>query len=410
MIRKTTVALAAVLLACTSGDSPPGGAGSGCQTTGRIMSARAPLFLLATARGDTVRAGPGPIQYNALDTTALETIHGQRFRLEAAGGGAGAVAGAGREVVLVPYGRRCGETWRWRDARWVEAGERVVVEAELRPRESWVGGMPTFDVELVHGWYPGSEGFYVDINKEVLSPAQVFALFQVLPSRARMHEPPDARFGPLLAWAGANPRLATRFPASAALEEAYEALQPCTSPHEQHPIAGTYRVTVVVERADTLHTWFRTDPRGQPSCGPTPPVRDAVMRPRTADSTRLYLHGHPDADAIPESNEEAGSGGSCAVIAYVANQPAQDGGRRAWRADYYSLDLPWCFPDHPRVQQAADAALDEDAVAKRPSPPGWFRETAGGGMRFDKVWLVEGRPVLELRGERVSTRTLAGYW
>lgn len=411
MIRKTMVMMAAVLLAATAGAAQPVVAGGDCQP-GRVMSARAPLFLLATAQAATVRAGPGTIAYTTTDTFALNRIQGQRFRLDAAGGAAAAgVAEMGAEVVLVPHGERCGQTWQWPEERWAEPGAQLVVDAEPRPRDAWVDGMPTFDVELSRGGYPGSDAFYEAARLESLSPAQVFAFYPVLPSRARMRAPADSLFGPLLAWAGANPSLAARFPASAALEEAYQALQPCTHPHDVHPVAGSYRVTIVAKGADTLHTYFRTDPRGDPDCGPTPPVDVAVVRPRTAGMARLYVHGHVDADLIPETNAEAGvAPGSCGLPVKLANQPrAEDGAGRAWQADFEYLNLPGCFADHPRVQQAADAVLMAYAVAEREPPPGWFRETAGGGMRFEQVWLVDGRPVLELRGERVSTRTLTGY-
>ncbi|HEX2210932.1 MAG TPA: hypothetical protein VHG93_24825 [Longimicrobium sp.] len=411
MMCKAMWPMAALLLAGTALAARPD-ASDACQTR-RALSVRAPLFLMATARADTVRAGRGPIEYNVGDTTRLERIHGQRFRLDSVGGdeAAGLDAGAGTEAVLVPYGWECGETWRWHEARWATPDSQVFADAELWPREMWVDGMPTFSVELVHDVYPENYTDYLESDTVVmLSPAQVFAIHQVLPT-SRQAGAPDSAYAPLLAWARANPALAARFPATVMLEEAFEALQPCTHGYDTHPVAGTYRVTVIVERADTLHTYFRTSARGYAQCGRAPPMQVAAMRPRLADTSRLYVHGGPDPDAIPETNREAWNGTTgCSVSTMdVVNHARIEAGRRAWRGDYNYLALPRCFPADPRVKQAADALFEAYRAGEKDPQPGWFRETADGGMRFEQVLRANGRVVLELRAERVGTRTLAVY-
>jgi hypothetical protein len=411
MLRVLIGPMTAVLLAgaAFAARAPSPGA---CQT-GRLMGVRAPLFAVATALEDTVLAGPGPIRYQAGDTTGLESIHGQRFLLEGLGGDVPAgVDGAGTEAVLVPYGWECGETWRWEKARWAEPGSQVFVDLSLRPRETWAGGLPTFDVEILHDVYPESYTIRLDsVPGDLLSPMQVFALNRVLPTFEQVRAAPDSAYGPLLAWARANPGLAARFPATAALEEAFEALQPCTAPSDPHPVAGTYRVTVVVERTDTLRTYFRTDARGYSACGAAPRMEAAMMRPRTADTTRLYVHGAADPDAIPETNGEAWNGtASCGVSNVdVVNRPRSEASRRAWQGDYNYLSLPGCFRDHPRVKQASDALFAAYRAGERDPQPGRFVEDADGGMRFEQVWRAGGRVVLELRAVRVSPRTLAGY-
>ena len=61
----------------------------------------------------------------------------------------------GSAVVLVPWQfvSDCGLAPWTASARWAPVGEAVFLTAWRRPRASWVGGMPTFDVE-VRGWQP----------------------------------------------------------------------------------------------------------------------------------------------------------------------------------------------------------------------------------------------------------------
>lgn len=382
-----------------------------CQT-GRIMSVRAPLFVLATARADTVRAGPGPVAYNVGDTAGLESIHGQRFRLDGVGGDVPAeLEDAQTEAVLVPYGWECRETWRWREARWAEPGAQVFIDAKLRPREQWADGLPTFDVELVHDWYPDSYAGRLESDSvEMMTPAQVFELHQALPTFTPAREAPGPAYAPLLAWARGNPSLAARFPATQALEEALEALQPCLNAYDPHPVAGTYQMTVVIRGADTLQIYLRTDARGYPECGPPERRLDsAVVRPRPAGLARLYVHGAQDAAMIPRTNADAWNAATACGVGSVdvVNPPRTDaGGRRAWEADYNYLALPACFRDQPRVKAATDSLFAAYQAGERDNPPGWFREHADGGVRFEQRWRARGRVVLEMTGTRVSVETV----
>lgn len=381
-------------------------------STRRLMGARSSLFMLATARHDTLRAGPGPIRYNSGDTTGLENIHGQRFRIDGLGGDVPAELAGASEAVLVPYGSACRETYAWRDkARWAEPGSQVLVDLVLRPREQWVGGIPTFDVEMEHGRYP--EGYTLALDSvpdEMLTPAQVFELNRVLPTWEAVEAAPDSAYRSLFAWARSNPRLAARFPATAALAEANEWLQPCRPAYDPHPVAGTYRATVMVGASDTLTTYLRTHASGYSLCGPLlPPLDEAVLRPQLADSARLYVYGAPDTALILATNAAASAGGGrCGAGMFdVQNRSVlSEDGLRSWEADFNDAMLPSCFPDEPEVRRASQAIYAAYVADPRANLPGRFRETPGGGMTFEQTWRANGRVVLHLTATRVSPRTL----
>lgn len=384
-------------------------------SSGRIVGVRAPLFVLATAREDTVQAGPGTVQYEREDTAALATIHGQRFRLDRLGGDVPAELAAveGSEAVLVPYGSQCGDAWRWREARWAAPGAQVFVDVTLRPREQWVDGRPTFDADMVHDVYPEGYERYQVSNAELMTPPQLFDLTQLLPTFEEAEAAPAPAYRAFLAWARANPGLASRFPATAFMEAAQEALQPCVPAYRPHPAAGTYRGTVAVNGADTLTFFFRTSAEGYSLCGPVPPRLDlAEVQPRPADTARLYVNGGTGEPRIPDGG---GRGepmeGSCAGgIVDVVNRPrtGADGGR-GWEADYNYLALPGCFAAHPRVKEATELLFEAYMAGARDTQPGRFAEAPGDGMRFQQSWQVDGRVVLEIRATRVSPRTIPIY-
>jgi hypothetical protein len=407
MLRVLTWSMAAVL-AAGAAFAVRAPASEACSTR-RVVGVRSYLFMLATARGDTVRAGPGPIQYEGTDTAGQADIHGQRFRLDRLGGDVPAELAGATEAVLVPYASACRETWRSRKARWAGAGSQVLVDATLRPRAMWAGGIPTFDVDMEHAVYPDGWVKSMDsVPDNLLDAVQVFELNQVLPTWEHAERAPDSAYAPLLAWARANPRLAARYPASEALEWAHDALQPCIPAYDPHPVAGTYRATVIVNGRDTLTYFFRTSARGFAMCGSAPPPLDEpVLRPRMADTARLYVNGSADEAAIPEAGREAWEReGSCGTATLdVVNRPRTGAaGKRGWQASYDVL-LSRCFPGHAglkQAQDALDAALMEN---ERTGEPGWFHEDAAGGMRFEQVWRLDGRVIMEIRAVRVSPRT-----
>jgi hypothetical protein len=388
-----------------------------CQT-GRVFGARAPLFVLATARPDTVRTGPGTIEYNVRDSLDPSTIHGQLFRLDRVGGDVPPALAAARaaginEAILVPYGWECRELWRWHgSARWVRPASQVIVDATLRPRASWIGERPTFDVEPLHDAYPGGyETLRGDERALRLTAAQVFELNEVLPTFGELDPPAVAPYRRLLLWAKANPALARRFPANEALSEAQEMLQPCVPAYDPHPVAGTYRITVVLERTDTLHGYIRTGKHGYPECAPARPRYDlTAVTPRRSSLSRLYVHGGTDPWAIPASNHEAFSApGGCGVGSInVINRPKNPVlGERRWSADYNYLSIPGCTENAARVKQITNSlSAAYRQRGKTDLVPGTFREEPDGAVTFEQAWGVDGRVLLELRGTRVDRRTL----
>lgn len=415
-MRAWIASLAALLAAGTALTAAASSAASApACSSGRLMGMRASLILLVTARADTVRAGPGSVAYDAAlgDSAALARIHGQRFRLDRVGGDVPpALAGAeGGEAVLVPYGAECRDVWPWREARWASPGAQLFMDATLRPRDQWVEGRPTFDVDLVHNVYPRSYRKYEGHDVDPLTPAQVFEMNAALPTWEQAEADPAAAYQGFLRWARAHEPLTARFPAAYAMEEAQEWLQPCVPAYDPHPVAGTYRATVVVRGRDTLTTWFRTDARGYPQCGATERRLDlTAVQPRAADTAGLYVYGSRMGEAaIPATNADAFQApGSCSSVRLdVHNAPRTDAaGRRRWTADYDYGGFTACFRGDARLAGLADSLYAGYRARTLDLTPGAFQETGDGGMRFEQAWRVGGRTLLEVTATRIGAQTL----
>jgi len=182
-------------------------------------------IFVAVALADTVLDGamaaaktwlhPGFSQ--RMDGVIGETGGGQRVRLvrwdDAARGGA-------REAVLVPwaYGPDCRPiAWQGR-LRWMPEGRRGAVTGWLRPQAGWIGGLPTFDVEMAWREPIWSEGEprWPDAagNARRMTPEQFLELYSALPTFELLKQDPQAAAERMRRWEREHPELVRLAPAA----------------------------------------------------------------------------------------------------------------------------------------------------------------------------------------------------
>jgi hypothetical protein len=120
-----------------------------------------------------------------VDTVVGETRGGQRVRIIRWDD---SVAPRAREAVLVPwaYGPDCRPiAWSGR-LRWMPEGTRGAVTGWLRPREGWIAGLPTFDVEMA--WrepvWADAEPRWPEAVSDArrMTPEQFVELYSALPT------------------------------------------------------------------------------------------------------------------------------------------------------------------------------------------------------------------------------------
>jgi hypothetical protein len=198
------------------------------------------------------------------------------------------------EAILVPWAYRedCSPIeWTGR-LDWIPAGTRGVVTGWLRPREHWLEGLPTFDVEMAwrepqwtadeRRWAGGSgEG-------ALMTPEEFLQLYAAMPTFGQLDRAPDDAAALARAWAGAHPSLAARAPAPTLLGHVYRTA-------EARSLAGCWLVEVELLDARELPLPSRTRAiKGEVRLSPVasaPAVEDTAPVSHYVGSSTLEFSG-----------------------------------------------------------------------------------------------------------------------
>jgi len=152
------------------------------------------------------------------------TPGGQRVRL-LRGGVPGAPAA--REAVLVPwaYGPDCRPiAWQER-LRWLREGTRGAVAGWLRPQAGWVGGLPTFDVEMAWRepvWAEGEPRWpEAGPGARRMTPEEFVELYSALPTLELLERDPRKGAERMRRWEREHADLAKLAPAATMIGNLY---------------------------------------------------------------------------------------------------------------------------------------------------------------------------------------------
>ncbi len=188
------------------------------------------VYFVSTGTSDTVFTGPGAVEVSAAPghwgPGGDRAIYGQRLTVERFAGVnarfvARALAAAESTVVAVPwdYDPACQPVpWSGSAASTTVAG---FVVAQPRPVTAWVGGVPVVDVFYVdhQPYFHGRifrEGYRGPSEYEglgaPLAPAEMFALFDALPTWAAFQRDSAQALSPLQEWVRSHPLLHGRYP------------------------------------------------------------------------------------------------------------------------------------------------------------------------------------------------------
>jgi hypothetical protein len=169
-----------------------------------------------------------PVFGRRLDEFSGRSAGGQRVRLVRWAGDDG---GLWREAVLVPWAYRpdCRPSEWTERLDWIPAGTRGAVTGWLRPREHWLGGLPTFDVEMAWRepiwaddeprWFTGAGG------PRRMTAEQFLELHAALPTVERLDRSPAEASAEVRRWEQAHPALAALAPATAMLAGIHRAAE-----------------------------------------------------------------------------------------------------------------------------------------------------------------------------------------
>ncbi len=157
-----------------------------------------------------------------LDTVVGMTHGGQRVRLPGWEGPAGTSEG-----VLVPwaYGPDCRPIAWSGQLGWIPAGTRGAVTGWLRPRAGWIGGVPTFDVEMAWRepvWASDDPRWFEHTPGERrMTPEQFVELYAALPTFDLVERDARAAAARMRRWEDTHRSLAALAPAPTMLSYVY---------------------------------------------------------------------------------------------------------------------------------------------------------------------------------------------
>ena len=173
-----------------------------------------------------------------LDGSSGRTSGGQRVRLLRWAGAPGRYS----EAVLVPWAYR--EDCRpiaWADRLdWIPAGTRGAVTGWLRPRAHWLGGVPTFDVEMAWRepvWAEGEPRWYGgEGGPRRMTPDEFVKLHSALPTFERLERSPREVSAEIGWWEQEHPDLAALAPATTMLAGIHRAAEE----RARRPLSGRW--------------------------------------------------------------------------------------------------------------------------------------------------------------------------
>jgi hypothetical protein len=374
------------------------------------------------ATADTLQAGAGTVTIGSghghHGRTDRQAIYGQRVRIERLGGPAARLLPQGTpEVVVVPwdYDSMCRPLPWGRSARWVAPGTQGFYIARLRAPEHWADGLPTFDIHNPGNLpYTGSvrirEQHFDPAAGPLLSPEQVFDLYQAMPTADDVDERKAEALGPLQRWVRDHPDLARRPPADMILRNLVHSVARAELLVTDHPVLGTWRFRVRTPDNETHTFYARTEahpttrwPMSLTRVEPEP--GRLVLPPAEGFSFLVAVSGA--ADSLPMVRTMNYRMGHIASLA-VTDSSAENG---EWAGVLESTLLQHAFPENPVIRRAAEEAHGRFSYRFRrglpPETPARFVRGEDGTLRVSQQFPLSDGRVLSVEGEQVSREVIA---
>ena len=382
------------------------------------------VYFVGTASADTLLAGPGEVEFGVggghFGQSVPRAIHGLVVRVEALASAASSGLPEGvQEIVVVPwdYDPSCRPLVWGRSARWVPEGTSAFYVADLRAPQHWVDGRPTVDVHNPgHLPYTGTEpirGMHPDTPVDsLLTPAQLFGLYRVLPTHDRIQHDRNTALDPLRAWIDDHPELVRRAPADMLVNAIVRTIDRAEVSEVDHPIRGVWRFNIHLPDT-TRHTVYgRVDPasvsRWTPSHVEPEWTPERLLLPTAAGLQMMMVFAEaPDALQSLDQSVDHRRGYLYTLTAPTGGEAAESG----WSGLLDSSFLRAALPGHPVAGQVFlefTRRYGEIYRAGLPAPtPATFVMGPDGVLRVEQAFpLPDGREVV-VEGEQLCLLSVA---
>jgi hypothetical protein len=254
-----------------------------------------------------------------------------------------------------------------------------------------------------------------DTLASLLSPDQVFEIYQALPTTAEIAREKSEALGSLRAWVRTHPDLATRPPAGGLLYSVLGAVDQAEMKETDHPVLGTWRFTLRVPGGSTYTFYARTESyptsRWAPSRTQTGRVLEEVQL-LPAEGYNFRVAVSEKIEDLPDSVRDMDF-----KQAYFNAQAHADStvkGTTHWRGGLQFSLLQAAVPRDPRVQSAVKEMNERFSSRYNQNlpyeTPAQFTQGADGVLRVHQSFPITGGADLILKGEQVSRKVIQTTW
>jgi hypothetical protein len=256
-----------------------------------------------------------------------------------------------------------------------------------RPAERWVGGRPTFDIFLTRR-FPLPEGLRIIDGSSTVTAEELFAMYRTLWAESVTLDDRSLEHR-IRTWLASNPSAARKRASQDVLRGIWNAAIGATASANPIPFAGTYAISIVVPGVDSLFMYGRTPRKPRPWLG------DATKDSSTGTTVAFRLRSV--AIDLATSKSEDGPIYPCSPVPIVIDHLPIEVSDSTWSGDMWPNGFFECAVAGTRGAKKIAAPLHSSVVK--------FSRSADGRITFEARTIQDGKAVVVIRGERVSTAT-----
>lgn len=246
-----------------------------------------------------------------------------------------------------------------------------------------------------------------------LTAEQLLGLYDVLPTSEELASDVEGALAPVWQWRRDHADDSYRFPAHSIIREVLSS----AAAYRHSPVAGTYRLTISLPSRDSLVFFARTGRRPRPIFEALTDSTREEQRIRREEPGAIgyYLFARvaPNLAALPKTAEDYHDplGDRQGYVA-VLEVPAIDRpDSTVWQGSFDLIADAARLAPRRALRGALEAAAAEHwsqlITGQRTLAPGYFMRRRDGSMRYVMTGRWGARPVVTVRGERVSLEYLS---
>jgi hypothetical protein len=271
------------------------------------------------------------------------------------------------------------------DGGFDSAGVHGLYVGRPRPVDRWVGGRPTFDIFL-------RQRFPLPLAVEMIDGSstaeELFAMYRTLWAESAMLDDPSLERR-VRTWLADNPSAARKRPSQDVMNGMWNAAIDATASANPVPFAGTYAISIVVPGIDSLFMYGRTTRKPRPWSG------DVTKDSSTGATVGFRLRSV--AIDLATSSTENGPIYPCSPVPIAVTRLPIGASDSTWSGEMWPNGFFDCAVAGTRGAKKISVPQHSSVVK--------FSRSAEGRITFEARTIQEGKAVVVIRGERVSTAT-----